>query len=231
MSEINGSQIRTSAIPATGNSGPSGPSGLEIVRAKSELRERLRAQRRTRSGSDVFDSQISQVESRMVEHLMDVITTLPAGPVACYLSVPTEPPTDLLREQLRAQGYQPLIPRIDGTQLQWAMDLPDTTWDVNRFGIAEPTNNFVSDQSEVLAQCVAIIIPAQAIDSNGMRLGQGKGFYDRALETVVHNQVRPLFIGYVFDNEHIDHVPHEAHDIPVDVSVTEYAVRWFSTPD
>ena len=162
---------------------------------------------------------------------MDLITTLPAGPVACYLSVPTEPPTDLLREQLRAQGYQPLIPRIDGTQLQWAMDLPDTTWDVNQFGIAEPTNNFVSDQSEVLAQCVAIIIPAQAIDSNGMRLGQGKGFYDRALETVVHNQVRPLFIGYVFDNEHIDHVPHEAHDIPVDVSVTECAVRWFSTPD
>ena len=225
MSEINGPEIETSALIATGES------GAEIARAKGELRERLRAQRHTRSGSDSSNSQNSEVEPRMVEHLMDVITTLPADPVACYLSLPTEPPTGLLREQLRAHGYQPLIPRIEGTQLQWAMDLPDTTWDVNQFGIAEPTNNFVADQSEVLAQCAAIIIPAQAIDSNGMRLGQGKGFYDRALETVVHNHVRPLFIGYVFDNEHIDHVPHEAHDIPVDVSVTECAVRWFSTPD
>jgi len=228
VSEINGSENGTSATPATDQSLQS---GLEIVRAKRELRERLRAQRRTRSGSVAFNAQNPEVEPQMVEHLMDLITTLPAGPVACYLSLPTEPPTGLLREQLWEQGYQPLIPRIEGTQLQWAMDLPDTTWDINQFGIAEPTNNFVPDQSEVLAQCVAIIIPAQAIDSNGMRLGQGKGFYDRALETVVHNPVRPLFIGYVFDNEHIDHVPHEAHDIPVDVSVTECAVRWFSTPD
>jgi 5-formyltetrahydrofolate cyclo-ligase len=40
-----------------------------------------------------------------------------------------------------------------------------------------------------------------------------------------------MIIGVTFESEFLPEIPTEEHDIPVDVSVTESTVRWFSTPD
>lgn len=167
----------------------------------------------------------------MSQHLLDLIGDLPAGDVAVYIAMPGEPPTQSLREQLTLRGYRPLIPRVHESDLQWAADTEQTEWEINSFGTQEPTNEFIDDQDRALSNCVAIVVPAHAIDANGMRLGQGKGFYDRALEFTRSTEHRPLLIGLTFESEFLTQVPHEPHDIPVDVSVTESAVRWFNTPD
>jgi len=167
----------------------------------------------------------------MTAHLLDVIGDLPAGDIAVYISMPGEPPTGELRNQLKQRGFRPLIPRVRDSDLVWAADTDATEWDTNAFGTQEPINEFIDDSSTALANCVAVVVPAHAVDPHGMRLGQGKGFYDRALEFTRTTDSGPLLIGLTFEGEYLQEVPHEPHDIPVDVSVTESTVRWFNTPD
>lgn len=197
-----------------------------IRNAKRELRQLVRNQRQQRGAPE-----LANADSQMAEHLIDVIGELPRGDVAVYIAMPGEPPTDSLRTALKDRGYRPLIPKVDASELMWAVDSESTEWEMNSFGTQEPVNNFIENQENVLRDCVAIVIPAHSIDHHGFRLGQGKGFYDRALEFTRTTASTPLLISLTFESEYIDSVPHESHDIPVDISVTESQVRWFNSPD
>lgn len=57
-----------------------------------------------------------------------------------------------------------------------------------------------------------IVVPLVAFDRAGARLGYGGGCYDRYLPTL-----RPdcQVIGIAFDEQCIDHVPIDAHDLPL----------------
>ena len=57
-----------------------------------------------------------------------------------------------------------------------------------------------------------IVVPLVAFDRAGARLGYGGGCYDRYLPTL-----RPdcQVIGIAFDEQCIDHVPTDAHDLPL----------------
>jgi 5-formyltetrahydrofolate cyclo-ligase len=56
-----------------------------------------------------------------------------------------------------------------------------------------------------------VLVPALAMDLNGYRLGQGKGFYDRALKNL------PAFtIGIIFPYELLSQpLPIDSWDIPL----------------
>lgn len=193
----------------------------ESALAKKQLRSRLRAERKRRSAEN-----LAECEHRMCAHVLNVIGDLPLGNVAVYVSMPGEPPTGEIRTQLKQRGFRPLIPRVHGTDLRWAAETDSTEWETNTFGTQEPRNEFIQEHGAVLTRCVAIVIPALAVDLHGMRLGQGRGFYDRALEFTRTTDSAPLLIGLTFESEHFQSVPHEPHDIPVHVSVTESTVRW-----
>lgn len=57
-----------------------------------------------------------------------------------------------------------------------------------------------------------IVVPLVAFDLTGARLGYGGGCYDRYLPTL-----RPdcQIIGIAFDEQCVDHVPIDAHDLPL----------------
>lgn len=63
-----------------------------------------------------------------------------------------------------------------------------------------------------------IVVPGIAFCSDGRRLGQGGGWYDRFL-----SQVRPgcVTVGVCFDELLVDELPIEPHDVRVDVIVTD----------
>jgi 5-formyltetrahydrofolate cyclo-ligase len=62
-------------------------------------------------------------------------------------------------------------------------------------------------------------MPLLAFDLRGNRLGYGKGHYDRALKTL-RSKGRIFACGLAYPSQQIDHVPHEAHDQPLDWAVT-----------
>lgn len=57
-----------------------------------------------------------------------------------------------------------------------------------------------------------IVVPLVAFDQTGARLGYGGGCYDRYL-----SMLSPAcqIIGIAFDEQHVDHIPIDAHDLPL----------------
>lgn len=140
------------------------------------------------------------------------------GTVACYLSMPSEPGTAPLIELLRQRDIRVLLPRVSGDSLEWIELKNSTALTESALGIQEPTGSPIP---HALSDCDAIVMPALAVSRDGIRLGQGGGYYDRAL-----HQVRsfadggPMRIALIFEDELLDSLPHESHDSRVDQAVT-----------
>jgi 5-formyltetrahydrofolate cyclo-ligase len=83
----------------------------------------------------------------------------------------------------------------------------------NRYGILEPMGSGASMAPDV------IIVPGVAFSINGHRLGFGAGYYDRFLA-----DTEAVKIGVCFDGQVVAHIDHDAHDIPMDIIVTEKRV-------
>lgn len=85
--------------------------------------------------------------------------------------------------------------------------------------IAHPTRAFAATDADsdhfpiVPAKALdMIIVPLIAFDRAGARLGYGGGCYDRYLPTV---SPACHVIGIAFDEQRIDHVPTDVHDLPL----------------
>ena len=85
--------------------------------------------------------------------------------------------------------------------------------------IAHPTRAFTA--AEIDSSCFPIVpaealgmivVPLVAFDRTGARLGYGGGCYDRYLPTV---SASCQVIGIAFDEQRVDHVPADAHDLPL----------------
>ena len=63
-----------------------------------------------------------------------------------------------------------------------------------------------------------VIVPGTAFTTDGHRLGQGGGWYDRFLQTV-----RPdcVTIGVAFSPQIVAELPTEPHDVPVHIVITD----------
>lgn len=73
--------------------------------------------------------------------------------------------------------------------------------------------------AESLNEADLIIIPALAASADGTRLGQGGGWYDRAL---THRSPGVPVVAAIFDDEVLEAgiIPAEPHDVPIDGIVT-----------
>ncbi len=85
--------------------------------------------------------------------------------------------------------------------------------------IAHPTRAFTamdidSDRFPIVPADVLdmIIVPLVAFDQTGARLGYGGGCYDRYLPTL---SATCQIIGIAFDEQRVDHIPTDAHDLPL----------------
>ncbi|WP_238403932.1 5-formyltetrahydrofolate cyclo-ligase [Paenibacillus paridis] len=94
------------------------------------------------------------------------------------------------------------------------------------YGIMEP-NPEAATKVEAGAAPGAIIVPGLAFDRNGGRLGYGGGYYDRFAEQMqgyAAGNGHRLWLGASFEEQLIDEVPLERHDLVMDGVITEQAV-------
>ena len=66
-----------------------------------------------------------------------------------------------------------------------------------------------------------VIVPAIAFDLNGHRIGYGGGWYDRFSEKVSPGTA---FIGVAFEEQIVNAIPRQPHDIKLDAIVTDSRV-------
>ena len=73
--------------------------------------------------------------------------------------------------------------------------------------------------AESLTEADLIVIPALAASADGARLGQGGGWYDRAL---THRRPGVPVVAVIFDDEVLDpgEIPTEVHDAAIDMIIT-----------
>jgi 5-formyltetrahydrofolate cyclo-ligase len=181
---------------------------------KAELRAQVLARRsalpadqRSAAGTLIRDAVLAEPQVQM------------AGTIAAYYSIGAEPGTHGLVFALWKRGSYVLLPvlRPDG-DLDWASyEGPDSMVPGPR-GLLEPGEP--PRGVDAVARADAVLVPALAVDGAGRRLGRGGGSYDRALARV--GPLVPL-LALVYDDELVEHVPAESHDIPVRATVSPRA--------
>ena len=178
--------------------------------AKTVLRAEVRLGRRTRSAGER-----EAATAGLTANLIALVLRRAPALVGCYLSGADEPNTRPFLSWAVANGVEVLVPvsRRDGL-LDWvhARGGPEQ---VGLFGISEMVGEVVAPS--VFQSVDLLLVPAAAVDSSGMRMGWGRGYFDRALAAL--EEPPPVF-AVVFDDELRETVPTESHDRPVDGVVT-----------
>ena len=192
------------------------PPALEPEDAKEHLRVAIRKARQHRSERKCAEDSAA---------LSDLVLSLPAiqtaSCVSVYASRPHEPGTLDVIEALHQRGVRVLLPMLgDGLQRGWgeyrsAEDLMERS----PGRPPEPGGPFLPAES--IAQAQVIVVPALAIDTHGTRLGQGGGWYDRAL---VEANPDAVVVGLVYAAEFYsadqEPLPREDHDMVVHAVIT-----------
>jgi 5-formyltetrahydrofolate cyclo-ligase len=83
------------------------------------------------------------------------------------------------------------------------------------FGVLEPVGPRLGPTA--IGTADVVILPALAVARDGVRLGRGGGYYDRALR---HARAGAVLVAVVFDDELVDELPAEPHDRRVEAVVT-----------
>lgn len=187
-----------------------------LTARKKALRKIMRARRRALAARP--DGSASALE---LWHLIrrfaatdspeDSPSTLPS--LIAYEALPGELSFARFLETTSARIWLPIIASANGTPLS---ELPV---------------GFISEDEAATLRvtCSLVIVPALAVDEGGARLGQGGGWYDRALPEVLDASPDALVFAATPRNAYLRSgiIPVEAHDMQVDGVVTEQGWRVF----
>ena len=134
--------------------------------------------------------------------------------ILLYSALPDEVPTQSLMDDLVAQGKTVVLPRVvSDTDMELRRYTGQQDLQTGAYGIMEPTGELFTDYDAI----DVAIIPGMAFDTEGHRLGRGKGYYDRFLARVPH-----LYkIGLCFSWQMVDHVPCDEHDAVMDEVIVQ----------
>jgi 5-formyltetrahydrofolate cyclo-ligase len=178
---------------------------------KRALRAELRERRNTMS-EQARDAAAAGIRSRLDE----LVESHGARSVSCYLSTSTEPGTREFIAGALERGIRVLLPisRTDGL-LDWTVATADGDVVDGLFGIEEPTGELLGPIA--VGDVDLMIIPAAAVGSTGMRLGWGRGYFDKTLGSMAR---RPPVYAVVYDTETLGDVPADGLDQAVTGAVT-----------
>ncbi len=170
----------------------------EIRKRINEMRRMLTEMERINAANEVF------------ERLENTAAFLLSDKILMYHSLPDELSTHRFLEKWNNRKKF-FLPRVNGVNLE-ILPYDESRLELGAFHIEEPSGNNVVDPEEI----ELIIVPAVAYDRKGNRLGRGKGFYDRLLQSTKASKIG---VGYEF--QLIEELPVEEHDIPMDMVITQ----------
>jgi 5-formyltetrahydrofolate cyclo-ligase len=154
--------------------------------------------------------------------LEELIGSTGAESISCYLSMPTEPNTRPFVNWAEARGIRVLFPitREDGL-LDWTVG-EDETEELGFHGVPEAVGELLGPMA--INDVDLILVPAAAVDATGMRLGWGRGYFDKTLGSM--GKCPPVY-AVIYDSEFLERVPREVHDQPVNGVVTPTRILAF----
>ncbi len=195
-----------------------------MVRAMSsqltESKRRLR-QQMSRLRKDVAPADSARAGQAAAAALIDLELVGRAERIALYAALPYELPTRPLFDAVVEKTGAALLPRTaDPFGLEF---FAVECWEELRpgaFGVLEPPNDGTAVR---LMPGDLVVVPGVAFDEDGYRLGHGKGYYDRAFAAELGDA--PTLVGFGYEFQIVEAVPHDHRDRQMDAIVTDRKVR------
>jgi 5-formyltetrahydrofolate cyclo-ligase len=160
-------------------------------------------------------------EARILALLWEWFAHQPVGSVGFCWPIRAEVDCQPLILRLLAVGWQAAMPVVverDAPMCFFAWD-PVVPMTEDPHGIPVPLS------AEVPVPSV-LLLPLVAYDAAGYRLGYGGGYFDR---TLARCSTRPVTLGVGYALGRVDSIHPAAHDIPLDIVVTEAGLQHFSS--
>ena len=177
---------------------------------KRALRAELRERRQ-----NLTSSEREAATAGLTQNLQSIVVDLGARSISCYLSGQNEPSTRPFLNWAESEGLRVLFPvsREDGL-LDWTVGETQEEFE-GVAGMPEAVGTLLGPIA--INDVDLIIVPAAAVDETGLRMGWGRGYYDKTLGSM---EKCPPVYAVVYDSEFVDEVPREVHDQPVNGLVT-----------
>ncbi len=120
-------------------------------------------------------------------------------------------------QRLLDAGHSVFLPRVEGPDLVAVAYRIDVEMTSGAFGIPQP-----SGPPQDPATLDLVLVPGLAFTTDGRRLGQGGGYYDRFL-----TRIRPdcITAGIAFAEQLVGDVPTEPYDQTLTMIVTDAATE------
>jgi 5-formyltetrahydrofolate cyclo-ligase len=189
----------------------------KIEEVKAALRLKARSTR-----AALHPAARSTAAQSVAGHFFTAVPLQPADIVAGYWRIKDEMDCQPILVRLM-DSFQPVcLPVVLGDELPLELRL----WEQGAalyeagFGTLAPSELAPQVEPDI------IIVPLLGFDKRGTRLGYGGGYYDRTLEKLSR---KPRLVGIAFAAQEIEMIPREAHDVPLDMIVTEQGARSFET--
>ena len=176
-----------------------------ILTDKRNIRKSVRAEiaKLLPEDKEVLSSQIFNKISELEE-------VKKASVIALFISLSDEPQTARFIDKISSHK-RVVIPRIEGEEMEF-YDISEGVT-AGSFGIMEPIATTPINPSEI----DVMIVPGVAFTHQGIRLGRGKGFYDKYLSL---KGFRAYTIGVCYPCQVVENLPSEPHDKEIDLIVT-----------
>jgi 5-formyltetrahydrofolate cyclo-ligase len=146
--------------------------------------------------------------------------------IAAYWSANAEiSPLEILgsAQELRKSSYLPCIHPQNPTQLCFAPYMLGEPLQSNRLGIQEP---FFEMHSLINPQDLDLVLtPLLGFDTQGRRLGMGKGYYDRtfAFLNTEQRDPKPYLLGLAYALQGVEQLPPDPWDVLLNGVATDQA--------
>lgn len=183
---------------------------------KRELRERL-----LRIRDAIKPGQKRAKDSAIKERLFSLDEFKRAKCTLFYASFRSEVDTMGCLQDVIKEGKRLALPVVDrGNKKLLIFEVKDISELIPGYmGIPEP--GIREGRAMDLNEIDVAIIPGIGFDPTGNRLGYGAGYYDRLLGRVSASKKHITTIGLAFEEQIVERIPAEPHDMKVDIIVTE----------
>jgi 5-formyltetrahydrofolate cyclo-ligase len=193
-------------------------SGLRAERRS--LRQRIRAERRA-----LPSAERAAADRAIAARIRNLDVFRRARRIAVFLAFDGEPSLRNVIEDAARAGKRIYAPIITRKAMTFAELGHGARLGTNFFGISEP------DQAKRIdpRRLDLVLTPLVAFDDRGVRIGVGRGYYDRCFR-FLHTRGawhRPKLLGVAYELQHVHAIAPEPWDVPLWGAVTEAQVRRF----
>ncbi|MEK4700414.1 5-formyltetrahydrofolate cyclo-ligase [Solibacillus sp. FSL R7-0668] len=153
----------------------------------------------------------------IAQNLLQQSAIIQATTIGITLSNKPEVDTSFIIEQLWKMNKKVAVPKCN------ASDRTMQFYEIDTFAQTERAYQNILEPIPALCEPVekqqmdVIIVPGVVFDKRGYRIGFGGGYYDRYLQ-----HYTGMKIALAFEEQVINEVPRESHDLPVHIIVGEH---------